>query len=509
MSHASARLSILLRLSTLLLLSAATGGAMDISGVVLNKSDQPVPLAQVCFKNNPSRCQATSVNGTFRIVDGSPVLPREQSGYSLEFRGGRLAFSAPRGMRIRLAWMDPSGRTLVPERAVDIGAGRNWLELPDLPRNGLHILRVTAPEITFAWKVLLLDGSRAHETSASPGRGAGAAPAPAFLSKAAAIAELEVSKTGYRSELYLPSAEVENDAVIVLTALSDSGFVFTSTYKSANTLDRANGRFITEASYDTCAGATPVKTTFKDTLRFAVRDGRLYQWYDGQCVAEVATGTSTDVVGTWNVSQSEVYLPQDLRPAACKDIIPASSLPPTVKARYVIGETEQTLEVSSEVCPPDYQLPLIAVYLLTDTTIELSRNTCRQLAFKNRAGEEATITYSRRGPDSLASVFAYKGAACTGVENMREGDGVALDCSGNDPLFSFLECVAATAYFGDTPPPPAAKRSAGKRTAAVPGFRGPAGMRSGTAPLGKASRVSRPYLQGARPPHSLEPGIFR
>lgn len=461
---------------------APVASAMDISGIVINKSDQPVPLAQVCFKNNPSRCAATSIGGTFRIADNSSVRARGPSGgYALELRGERLALMAPSPVDASVAWLDPSGRVLAPVRTLRLGSTPALLAVPG--GAGMRILHVTAPDLSLTWKVLsmgapLVGSSRAEAQLR--------APIATFLGKAAAISELQVSKTGFRTELYLPFAEVENDAVILLTALSDSGFVFTSTYKAKNTLDKVKGSMITEATFDTCKGTVPDPVTVKDTMQYAVRDGKLLTWYPGQCRAEAATGTSTDVVGAWTMTQSDVFLPQDLRPAACRDTVPSSSLPPTIKALLNIGETEQSFQIASEVCPPDMYLALISFYLLSDTTVELTKNTCRALTFTNGKGEEATLNFARRGPDSLASAFAYKTATCAGVENMRQGEGIAIDCSGNDPVFNLLECIAGTQFFGPLGPPP--KRAAASGIPAVLPLRSLPGLKvPGTTGLARAA----------------------
>lgn len=429
-----------------LLLAALPAAGLDITGIVINKNEQPIPLAQVCLKNNPSRCVVTAVQGTFRITDGASVRDAgAPAGYALQFLGSRLALTVPAGVRGELEWHDASGRLLAPRRILDLASGRNLVDLPALPRDGLHFLRLTVPGYTFAWKALLVGSAGGAR---SPGR-----PLAALSKPSAALTDLVVTKNGFRPEAYRPSREVEVGAIIVLTATADSGFVYSSVFKARNTLDKAAGRWVTEATVDTCNGTTPVPTVIKDTARFAVRDGKLYQYYEGRCVGELMTGSGNDVVGAWNVAESDVYLPEDLRPATCRDTILSTPVPPTVKARLTVTDSVQTFEISQEVCPPEIYLPLIAYFILTDTTIELTNNTCRNLAFKSGAGKTATIAFSRRGPDSLAYAFTADTAACTGVENMRQGEGVPTDCSGKDPAFTWLSCVEASGFFGKPPAP--------------------------------------------------------
>lgn len=429
-----------------LLLTALPAAALDITGIVINKNEQPIPLAQVCLKNNPTRCVVTAVQGTFRITDGASVRDAgAPPGYALQFLGSRLVLTVPAGVRGELEWHDASGRLLAPRRTLDLASGRNLVDLPALPRDGLHFLRLTVPGYTLAWKALLVGPAGGSRASARP---------LAALSKpSAALTDLVVTKNGFRPETYRPSREVEQGAIIVLTANADSGFVFSSLFKARNTIDKAAGRWVTEATVDTCNGTTAVPTVVKDTARFAVRDGKLYQYYEGACRGELMEGTGNDVIGAWTVKESDVYLPEDLRPATCKDTILSTPVPPTVKAKLTVSDTVQTFEISQEVCPPEIYLPLIAYFILTDTTIELTNNTCRNLAFKSGAGKTATIAFSRRGPDSLAYTFTADTATCTAVENMRQGEGVPTDCSGNDPAFAWLACVEATGFFGKPPAP--------------------------------------------------------
>lgn len=458
------------------LLASLPVAGMDISGIILNKNDQPVPLAQVCLRNSPSRCVASTINGTFRIADGSGVrLDEALRGYSLEILGNRMTLTAPGALRARLGWHDLSGRAVAPVQEVDLAAGENILAMPTLPREGVHVVRLIADGFTLAWKAVLLEGRL--RGSADGGRGK----SPHALSKAsAAISDLVVTKTGFRQEIYRPSREVEVDAVVVLTANSDSGLVFTSAYKARNTLDRSKGEWITEASFDTCDGANAVKATVKDTGRFAVRDGKLYQYDEGQCRGETFTGGGADVVGTWTMAEGDVFLPQDLRPASCRDTVLPSLVPPTLKGRLTITEAEQTFEITAEVCPPDLYLGLIAFYLLTDTTVELASNTCRRLGFRKGDGEEATLSFAKRG-DSLASTFSHKTTVCSGAEMMREGEGVAIDCKSPDPVLGFLECIAATGYFGAPPPRASLAKAAAPRARLAPPQppRLPAGFRPG------------------------------
>lgn len=430
-----------------LLLCALPAPGLDIAGTLVDKLKAPIPQAEVCLKSNPSRCASSDAEGRFHITDGvSAGFKPSRTPVTLELKGGRMVLTVPAATTARIVWHDASGRSLAPARTAGLAAGRNLLDLPAPRPGGLRLLRVSMPGASITWKAILLDPGKADADKADRGHAWSALSKPS-----AALSDLVVRKDGYRPETYRPRQEVESGVVIVLTALSDSGFKYTSVFKARNVaLDRALGRWITESTVDTCKETTPVKTLVLDTARFAIRDGKLIQWKEGQCVGEVLTGGGADVAGTWSLSESDVFLPEDLRSAGCRDTIPSSQVPEIVDGRLSITEADQTLELTVEVCPPDIYLPLIDLYLMSDSTTSLTANTCRRLVFRNAAAEEAVIVFEKRG-DSLASTFTHKSSTCKGVELMRQGEGVVLTCTGNDPAFDFLDCIAGTGFFGDVP----------------------------------------------------------
>lgn len=462
--------------------------ALDISGVVANKIDEPIPLAQVCLRNFPDRCVSSSMAGAFRITDAGlavsipgPALP-----YSLELLGARMAFTAPDGGPARILWLDASGRVLAPERETVLRPGRNLLDLPRLPADGLHFVRIALPGLTLSWKALMLGSGewRGGGRVGADGPASRGGPLAALSKAAAAPSDLVVTAPGFRPSTYRPSRQVETDAYVVLTPLSDSGFVYTSSYTSKSTLDRDKGQWVTEDTVTECNGPIPVKTVYRDTSRYAVRDGKLYQYYPGQCRGELLTGDGDDVLGDWDYAESNVFLPADLRPDACRDTVPSDPVPPTVKGTVTISETDQSFAISAELCPPDFYLDLFLQLLVTDPTVGLVRNTCRQVGFRNGDGEEASLGFSRQG-DSLIGVFTAGDRSCRIAESTVQSGNAPVDCLATDPVDVFLVCVAATAYFGELGPAPRAK--AGTRDAA---------SRKAIAVPRKAAAVRRPAPTG-------------
>ena len=210
-----------------------------------------------------------------------------------------MALTVPRGERARIAWHDASGRVPGSRASSISAAGRN----PASPCPGCRATasiscRITLPGRTLAWKALLLGGPLPGPAGAGPKPG----PPPGGLSKAAAaLTDLVVTKTGFRPATYRPSREVEPGAwwSSRRSRTPASSTPPPSRPRTPSIAPRANGSPRTRCPHAT--GPSPVKTVVKDTSRFAVRDGKLYQYYPGQCMGEVLTGGNSDVVGTWNL----------------------------------------------------------------------------------------------------------------------------------------------------------------------------------------------------------------
>jgi hypothetical protein len=460
------RLAILL----LLALGAAPARALDVSGNVVDKLEEPIAGASVCLENVPSHCVTTDADGAFRITDASSLekAPPRPS-FTLELRGTRLLIGSPVAGNATVAWFDCRGRSLAPLRRIHLRPGPNPLDPPEAsPGGGLHLLRVSAEGRSAMWKTVLLDG-RGRSGSARDGRAreARADGRVSALSKTAiASTDLIVTKEGYRRAEYRPQSETETGATIVLTRLEDSGFVFTSRFTAGHVrFDREEGVWITESTVDTCEGNMPVRVTVRDTSRFAVREGRLLRWYQGECVGDVLTGGSDDATGSWTLVEADYPLPGDLRPEGCDpDTIISQPVPDAVDAVLEITPERQVFDLTVEICPTDLYVPIIGMFLLQDTTVELVSNTCRRAEFRNGAGEDGVLSFEKRG-DSLASSFTHNTTTCAMTEMMRQGDGVPPDCSGLDPTFRFLDCIAGTGYFGEAGPvtEPAAAKPGSRR----------------------------------------------
>jgi len=128
-------------------LAAIPASALDISGFIINKLNEPVIVARICLEGSTTKCVNSGVGGIFRLTDASPTFPGKgkPADFSLEFRRGRLSLFAPEAMRAKLEWFDAGGRRLSPARAVLCPAWlRSSLTAPRLPqRSGRRLRRVS------------------------------------------------------------------------------------------------------------------------------------------------------------------------------------------------------------------------------------------------------------------------------------------------------------------------------------------------------------------------------
>lgn len=441
-----------------LLLMFLPASALNISGRVVDKLGAPVPGARVCAEQGPERCDMTDSAGAFQVTEpvGIATHPAGQE-FTLRLRAGLFLLRSPAAGVAVLSWHDAGGRLLAPARAVRLAAGENRLEPATLPAgDGIRFLRAEAPGLSGVWKAVWTGGRGAASEAATPaglGTRSEGFPIAALAKSAIASSDLVVEREGFRKAEYRPKRETETGVVIVLTPAADTGITYLSVFPS-RVLSAADGRMISESRGDTCNGTSVVTVTRKDTTRFALRGGNLLRWLPGECAGEVLTGGGSDLAGTWTLTEADFPLPMDLRPAGCNlDTLSSTLLPSTVRETLVLTDTTQVLSLSVEVCPADLYISLIDRFLLRDSAIALSANTCRRAAWRNASGEEAVLAFERRGEDSLGTSFVHKTTTCTGSEVMTRGEGVPVNCTGNDPTFTFLDCVAGTGFFGDAPTP--------------------------------------------------------
>jgi hypothetical protein len=418
---------------------------LDIAGNVLDKLQNPVPGAKVCIKSDPSSCVTTDADGAFHLSKAIAIRNPgpAASGFSLAYRRGSLIVHSPAAVPARLEWLSTDGRRAFSASDIKLSAGANALPLPaGLPSAGLIILRLSTADQTLTWKAVLAPGAASPATSS-----ASASPRIASLAKAAA-ATLEITKTGYRTRSYEPGAETETDVVLYLSLAGDAGIVLSGTLDDkVLAIDRAKKTIITayvDAYCDSGSGTQVVHDTSEDTANYVVRDGKLWTWAQESCTGSMFTGTATDIVGHWTMSDANALLPDDLRAGCVAD--PASGETPfeSFTAVYDITESKITGTLSAELCPGDFLGAIFTEAFGADTSVILTKNTCQEIVYKNGKGETATFDFSKKG-DSLHTTYAYKTSACAMDMDfgLSQKDPV---CPEGEGLYEFMTCVEGTGF---------------------------------------------------------------
>lgn len=424
--------------------AALPGRALDIAGNVLDKLGNPVPAAKVCIKSDPSSCVNTDADGAFHLTKAIAIRNPgpAASGFSLAYRRGSLIVRSPAAVPARLEWLSTDGRRAFSSSEVKLSAGANALPMPaGLPHAGLIILRLSTADQTLTWKAMLAPGAASPAASSSPD-----APRIASLAKAAA-ATLEISKTGYRTRSYEPGAETEADIIIYLSQTSDVGIVFNGTLDDkVIAIDHAKKIIITDYvdAYCDSAGTTVLHDTTEDTASYAVRDGKLWTWSKGDCTGSMFTGTATDIVGHWTMTDANALLPDDLRAGCATDSSSGETPFESFTAVYDITESRITGTLTAETCPGDYLGYIFTDAFGADTTVTLTKNTCQEIVYKNGKGETATFDFSKKG-DALHTAYAYKTSTCAFDMDFSLGQKDPV-CPEGQGLYEFMLCVNGTGF---------------------------------------------------------------
>ncbi len=445
-----------------LALFAAPARAVDVAGAVVNKDGAPLFQAKICLKSDASKCTITDLQGAFHLVTsiGIRETSPQAAAYAMDFRNGNLFLEAPAAASAQVEWTGPGGRTFFASEAVHLGRGRNALSLPKgLPENGVCFIRVRTPDLTLTWKAVLM-GSQGKAAAGAQGKSSARIVA---LAKASGISTLEVSKSGYRTRNYEPFSDPETNALILMSATTDVGVAFTGSFNAkVLSLDRAAKTMVVENVDKYCVGPDIVRDTTQDTSLFAFRDGKFWLWSKGECTGQIFTSPGTDPVGTFTLVDPTADLPTDLK-AGCDTSVHAGPTPfESFNAIYKVTETQLSGDISVEICPADFYGPLFSRIFFSDSNITLSKNTCQQLVFKNKAGESGTMNFKKQG-DSLGFNFVYKTKTCSAAQDFTLSNKEPVCPEDSSSMQTFVSCLLTSGFIDTTGlggPPAAAKTSA-------------------------------------------------
>jgi hypothetical protein len=218
------------RIFAALLAGLLPAHALDVSGVVQDKFENPLADVKVCVQGT-AQCATSDAAGKFHLGGSSALRPVDPSLIKarLSFAGNRLSLLSPSTGEARLDWFDSRGARLGSVAGMSLIQGNNQVTLPSfLPRVGIAFLKVSAAGFEITWKMAL-----------SSTQGA-ALPAVAAAAKvSAASASLEASKDKYRTAVYAPASETESNAVIELRPAGDK--ILFDGKTTTGWVDRSNG----------------------------------------------------------------------------------------------------------------------------------------------------------------------------------------------------------------------------------------------------------------------------
>jgi hypothetical protein len=454
----SSRFSLILRIAAAVSLFPALSAALDVSFVVTDKLGKPISGAMLCLEEDGSQCAETNASGksTFSPTVGNRNLPATE-GFSFSVRGGRISIQSPVSQPARVARFDARGRALGAELFVRLKPGSNGVEFGDAPQ-GLIFFRVAIPGHTYTGKALALSGSSPSRS----GDGGTGSPAPrvAALGKVAAanLHAVIISKSGYRSVTYRPKTDHDTGVVIRLAAETDQGIAYAGIIRAKLiSLDTAKHTVYYTYTETGCKGDTGVTAERNSTLPFYTMNNK---WYfpAGNCKG-VALGKEGDgPYGAWKTLGLQDY-PPGLVPVAC-DPAKDSVVTSVVNLFFLnegggwdidLSQDSLILKIRRELCPGNQAVLDPAYYDGKNGRPLLTRNTCREVEFRNPSDEPGTYSFVTQS-DSLRGVFTYKDKSCpTPAVSLTISTNTPKKCPETQPTAlasdtTFQKCVAGSGF---------------------------------------------------------------
>jgi hypothetical protein len=134
--------------------------------------------------------------------------------------------------------------------------------------------------------------------------------------------------------------------------------------------------------------------------------------------------------------------PSDLASAGCAD--PAAGLPSDAWRKQTLAITDKEWQdrTEFEACTGDIFMALVRVQMGGDTASTVIKNTCKEGAVKDKAGDIAALTYGLKC-DSIAVEVKFKGKTCLGTKYFGPG----RECPDNFML-PFMACLAGMGFAG-------------------------------------------------------------
>jgi hypothetical protein len=293
------------------------------------------------------------------------------------------------------------------------------LDLHDA-REGLFFFRVTAPGHAYTGKALALSHKAEHGNPFASASTSATATRITALAKAATanLHALVITKSGYRPYTYRPRTDRDTGVVVRLAAEGDSGIQYAGIIRAkVVAIDTAAHAINYSYSETKCSGSSQTTVEQKSSLPFWIRDGK---WYfpAGNCQGVALGKPTAGFFGSWKTLGVETY-PAGLLPVTCdpgKDSVVTGVL----NLFFInegggwdidLREDSMTIKIRRELCPGNQAVYNVAYYDGLEGRPLLTKNTCREVEFRNPSNEPGTYSFVTQS-DSLRGVFTYKDKTC-------------------------------------------------------------------------------------------------
>lgn len=208
---------------------------------------------------------------------------------------------------------------------------------------------------------------------------------------------------------------------------------------------------------------TAIAETYVDTTRYVITGGKLYNWTEGDCWADVQSGTSTTLVGTWTIdpANSTVKVPVAYRESHCQaaydecevfgdcpdDVSEGEdAVFQNVTATSRVMADSITTSVTGDLCLAASYGTLFTV--MTDSLVVPVSNGCTEATLRNTESQEtATFTSSAQGNVHTVS-YKHKGTTCS-FELYQGAITATTNCSEvpETNFDGFVACLGASGFF--------------------------------------------------------------
>lgn len=335
---------------------------------------------------------------------------------------------------------------------------------PTAAGEGVYCLRLTGGGMAAVYPVACLGGTL------SLGRSAPQIPVPGAAGSAKRGSDpgndLEISKPGYRTQVYRTVNDTSSFAYVTLAAAGDTGEqVAFSDVIRVSSIDRPGHFLYTARDRITCNGSAPTVEQRIDTVYYTVEAGRLWISIQNWCGGNVLKGASNDIIGswTWDATYQE-FPPQFRRPGCLQHPIQLLSPDEEATEAYLISDADIRTGWTADYCAGDDFRMRFDYPFSADTSVHMTENTCGRYRYRNGAGESATVLMTNVGDSTFADFASGLKSCHMGLPHSTTADSPRICPKPVSPYAAFTACEQKSGFAKSGPGLP--KRSAAEAAAA-------------------------------------------